>query len=244
MIDLRGYFDKYGSEIMIFAAMVICAGGLWGFIEVVDEVYESDTQPMEEKILQTFRDPEDPAAMRGPDWLRKTVQSISATGNSTVLILVVLVTCGYLFISGNHKAMWTVLITVCGGAFLVFALKGLFDRPRPDIVPHLAEVTTASFPSGHAAISTIVYATLGAVVCRVLPTHTLRIYTIAVAATMAFLIGCSRVLVGVHYPTDVLGGWMLGLAWAAACWLVVLYLQRRGMVESEDDSEGKKVREP
>ncbi|MFN7103581.1 MAG: phosphatase PAP2 family protein, partial [Pseudorhizobium sp.] len=82
------------------------------------------------------------------------------------------------------------------------------------------EVSDLSFPSGHAMLSAVTYLTLGALLSRVEPGRITRIYTIGVAVSLTFIIGLSRVFLGVHYPTDVLGGWCAGATWALICWLI------------------------
>src|SRR5205085_9940078 len=107
-----------------------------------------------------------------------------------------------------------------------------FDRPRPSVVPHLSHVMTSSFPSGHSLLSAVVYLTLGSLLARLVGPPRLKLYFLGVAVLLSFLVGLSRVYLGVHYPTDVLAGWAAGLTWAVLCWLLARYLQHRGAVET------------
>jgi undecaprenyl-diphosphatase len=83
-------------------------------------------------------------------------------------------------------------------------------------VPHLVDVTSTSFPSGHATDSALVYLTLAALLARTVPERVLRLYLIGIAILLTLLIGSSRVYLGVHWPSDVVAGWTLGAAWALA----------------------------
>jgi undecaprenyl-diphosphatase len=127
-------------------------------------------------------------------------------------------------------------VSVGGGTLLSTLLKLGFDRPRPDLVAHLVDVRTLSFPSGHAMLSAVTYLTIGVLVARVSPKRRIKVYVTAVALVLTLAIGLSRVYLGVHWPTDVLAGWSIGAAWAMACWLGAVFLQRRGSVESEGES--------
>ena len=126
-----------------------------------------------------------------------------------------------------------VVAATLGGLLVSHLLKDLYDRPRPELVPHLVPVSTASFPSGHAMLSAVVYLTLGALLARLVDAWWVKLYVIVAALGLTGLVGLSRVYLGVHYPTDVLAGWAAGLSWAILCWLAVRYLQRHGMVDGD-----------
>jgi undecaprenyl-diphosphatase len=138
-----------------------------------------------------------------------------------------------LLVDEKRAAAVLVFASVGGGALLSILLKLMIDRARPDLVPHLADAYTASFPSGHAMLSAVVYLTLGALLSRVEGAARVKIYVLTVAVFLTFVIGISRVYLGVHWPTDVLAGWCAGAAWATLCWRVALALQRRGEVEGD-----------
>ena len=106
-------------------------------------------------------------------------------------------------------------------------LKAAFERPRPDLVAHLVDVSSLSFPSGHAMMSTVTWLTLAALLATVQSTRRMKVYVLAVGACLALLIGVSRVFLGVHWPTDVLAGWCIGAAWALGCWLAAGWLRPR-----------------
>ena len=108
---------------------------------------------------------------------------------------------------------------LCGGIVVSSIAKGFFDRPRPDLVPHGSIVSTASFPSGHSMMAAVAYLTLGVLIARVLADRRLKIYVLCLAMMVTVLVGVSRVYLGVHWPTDVLAGWLAGSGWAVACLL-------------------------
>lgn len=213
-------------------ALLGAALGLLAFALIADEVAEGETHAFDEAVLLAFRAPGDPADPLGPPWLEIMMRDVTALGGTTVLTLITLIVAGFLAMDGKRAAALFVLLATSGGGLLSYALKLGFERPRPDLVAHLVDVSTLSFPSGHAMGSAVTFLTLGVLIVRTERKARLKAYALAVAVGLTLLVGFSRVYLGVHWPTDVLAGWCAGSAWALLCWIVVLLLQRRGKVES------------
>lgn len=209
-------------------------GGAWIFMEVADEVTEGETRRIDESILLSLRNPEDLSDPVGPGWVEEMARDFSALGGTGVLTFVTLATLGYLLLSRSFGSALLTAIAVSGGTLIKTILKIGFDRPRPELVPHEMIVYTASFPSGHSMMAAITYLTLAALLARLHSGAHLKAYILILAILITLMVGVSRVYLGVHWPTDVVAGWAIGAAWAAMCWLVAGWLQRRGMVESEN----------
>jgi undecaprenyl-diphosphatase len=221
------------ADLAVLVAVLAAAAGGWAFLEIADEATEGEHGHTDERILRSLREPADPADPVGPWWLEEAARDVTALGGYAVLTLLVAAVVGYLLIARHYPAAVLVLAATLGGLLLSHLLKGFYDRPRPDLVPHLTHVSTASFPSGHAMLSAVVYLTLGALLARLVEGWWAKLYFVGVAVVLALLVGASRVYLGVHYPTDVAAGWSAGLAWAVLCWLAARYLQRRGVVEGD-----------
>lgn len=204
---------------------------LLGFAALSDLVLEGGTQQFDDRVLQSLRRADNPSIPIGPAWLTGAALDITALGSASVLGLVVAAIVGFMLLQGLHRTALLVFVASTGGWILNSFLKELFQRPRPEIVPHLREVMTLSFPSGHAMTSAAVYLTLGAVLMRVADRPVTRMYCMGFAMFLAAIIGMSRVYLGVHYPTDVLAGWLVGLSWALICWLAERAIERRRGVE-------------
>lgn len=164
-------------------------------------------------------------------WLRGAMIDLTALGDNNILTLVTLLAAGYLVVTRRRGLALMVLLAISAGIAASFGLKLFFARARPDIVDHLVTVQTASFPSGHAMNAAIVYLTLGALLARAERQRGARLYLLGVALGLAFLIGLSRLYLGVHWPTDILAGWIFGAGWAAATSLLVVQLQGWRTVE-------------
>jgi undecaprenyl-diphosphatase len=213
-------------ELEVLLAGLTLSAVLFGFVQLAGEVMEGDTQSLDASIVRSLRDPADPSRPIGPAWIQGVLLDITALGSPFVLGLVVLTIAGYLLLEGRKMTALIVLGTSISGEIINEALKQLFERQRPDIVPHLQSVVTASFPSGHAMQSAVIYLTLGALLTRVVEGRRTKIYCMAMAMFLTFIVGVSRVFLGVHYPTDVLGGWMLGFMWAALTFMVTRRFER------------------
>ena len=222
-------------SVSVLAGVLLVVVGTWGFVELADDVGEGETQRVDEWVLLKLRQPgnlEDPI---GPRWLHEAGRDITGLGGITVLSLVTLAVAGYLHMVRKYHALWFVILATATGLLVSTALKYTIARDRPDIVPHLSHVYTSSFPSGHAFLSAVVYLTLGSLLARLVPQYSVKIYLLSVALFLTFIVGISRVYMGVHYPTDVLAGWTAGLVWAILCWLLARWLQRRGTVEKDTE---------
>ena len=166
-------------------------------------------------------------AWGGPDWLRLAAIDVTALGGVTVLSLVVLAVTVLLLVQRLWLTALTTLLACASVSWVIDVAKWEVARPRPTLVPHLVEVSNASFPSGHAAGSAAIYLTLAALVSQVMPDRRARRALLVMAILLVAMIGCSRVYLGVHWPSDVLAGWSFGIVWALAWWLATAGLRKR-----------------
>jgi undecaprenyl-diphosphatase len=215
-------------DLWILLSLLIVIGGTWGFIELLDEVHEGETQIVDEWAIRAI------GGYNAPAWLEEVGRDLTALGGIAILSMATAAISGYLLIAGKRHAMVLLLASTLGALIISFVLKDLIDRPRPDLVEHRSHVMTQSFPSGHSMLSAAVYLTLGALLARLTNSWVLKCYFIGFALLLTGMVGISRVFLGVHWPTDVLAGWTAGLVWALACWGVARYLQLRGQVEKPD----------
>ncbi|MEI4472525.1 phosphatase PAP2 family protein [Frigidibacter sp. MR17.24] len=201
----------------VFGFVALISGAVWIFVEVAEEMASGETHAFDEAVLLWMRNTTDRALPAGPAWLETVMRDLTALGGVTVLGMLVASVVGLLWFQSRHRTAIFLLIAVAGGQLFSNVAKAIFDRPRPDLVPHGTLVTSASFPSGHSMMSAVIWLTLAAMVARTEPSRALRVYLMSIAILITVLVGISRVYLGVHWPTDVLGGWAAGLAWAMGC---------------------------
>jgi undecaprenyl-diphosphatase len=204
-------------------AVLLIAGALWLFVEIADEVREGESLAFDRTILLALRESGDLANPKGPLWLQHAARDITSLGGGTVLAIITAAALGFLLLTRRIAPAILIAASVCGGAVLSMLLKSAFDRARPQIVPHLVDVYSASFPSGHAMLAITTYLTLGTLLAEVQSRRRVKLYLLSWAVLLSLAIGVSRVYLGVHWPTDVLAGWCVGSAWALLCGLVGLW---------------------
>ena len=211
----KQHIPEYTTEL----AVVIISIGLFAFVKLANVVTDGATRGFDEYILLMFRDPTglDPL---GPAWLEVVVRDITAMGGVLMLGLLSLAVCGYLLLKRNYRLALFVAISVTSGSLLNTLLKGLIERPRPDIVPHETSAALSSFPSGHAMMSAVVFLTLGALLALSSEDTRIKFYILFWSVFMTVIVGISRVYLGVHWPTDIIAGWIAGSIWALLCLLV------------------------
>lgn len=220
-------------ELGALIVLALAVAGVWAFAELADEVVEGATSNLDRDLLLLLRTPGDPDDPIGPDWVEEIMRDFTAMGGIAVLTLSTLAIAGFFLLQKKVASTLYLLFAVGGGLLISTIAKEAFDRSRPDLVPYGSIVQTASFPSGHSMLAAVVYLTLGVLVARTLPQRRLKIYVLSLATLVTILVGISRVYLGVHWPTDVLAGWLAGVAWACVCMLGARWLARRGEVEPE-----------
>lgn len=224
------------GELVIVLTLLALSLAVWVFAELVDDAVEGDYLDVERKIMLAFREPGNPAAGIGPPWVLNVVRDVTALGSVAVLTLLVALVIGLLLLKHRRRTALFILVATVGGTTIGSGFKAALARPRPDIVPHLMEVTSLSFPSGHSMMSSVVYLTLGALLGQTMARRREKIYLFGAAIFLTVLVGLSRVYLGVHYPTDVLAGWSAGTAWALGCWVIARWLQHRGNLGKPGES--------
>lgn len=220
-------------EAAVLTSLLLIVCSIWGFMELTTMVMEGGRPKFDETFLLALRQPGQPTVPLGPEWLPQVMKDLTALGGAAVLSLLSLSVVGFLILERKGRIALLVVASVVGGLLLAGVLKKGFQRPRPEIVPHLTHETTSSFPSGHSMLSAVTYLTLGTLLARHYRDHRLKIFFLTAAASISLMVGISRVYLGVHYPSDVLAGWCAGTAWALFCDFVACWLQRRGQVEPE-----------
>jgi undecaprenyl-diphosphatase len=219
------------QEAVVLLAALGLALALLVFAKTAAEMSEGDLRAFDEGVLQSLRRPDDSHVPIGPGWLVQAAIDVTALGGTAVLALFLAIIVGYLVLDRRYASAALLTVATAGAGGRGERLKWVFARPRPSIVPHLVDVGSASFPSGHSMLAIVTYVTLGTMLARFVQRRRTRTYCVIVSLVLALLVGLTRVYLGVHYPSDVLAGWSAGLAWALLCWLVARYLQYRGRVE-------------
>jgi undecaprenyl-diphosphatase len=208
-----------GHELALLLAFAGIAAGIWAFAQLANEVAEGDTQTFDRTVLLAMRRPTD-LEPRGPAWVQEAARDITSLGGAAVLAILTASVAGFLALDGKGRLALLVCGSVASAAIMSGFLKGIFERPRPALVPYADVVSSSSFPSGHSMMSALTYLVLGALLARSQERKVLKAYFLLLATLLTLLIGVSRVYLGVHWPTDVLAGWSAGAVWAILSWLV------------------------
>jgi undecaprenyl-diphosphatase len=196
-------------------AGLVAALLIWAFIQISSEVVEGDTRAFDAEVLraaQSFR--------ASHTWVAEVMRDLSGLGSTAVLTLFTVIAVGFLAVVRARLIALLVAAAVTTGTLGVSLLKAGFGRPRPS--RDFAELIASgmSFPSGHATLAAIVFLTIAALIASTRTRPSEQTYIMAMATLMALLVGLSRIVLGVHWATDVVAGWAFGAAWALA-WLLL-----------------------
>lgn len=228
---LNSLLKRIESRALIL--VIGAAGAFWAFFNIASEVSEGETSAFDRRILLALRNPADPSDPIGSRSLQEAMRDVTALGGVTVMTMVSIVAVLAFLI---HRRRWHAGI-MAATVLLAFVssegLKKLYDRPRPDLVPHGSYVYSSSFPSGHSTLSAATFLTLAMLIASLEPNRGTKGMVFILAALLVLGIGFSRVYLGVHWPSDVLAGWSLGAAWALAAWMALLKFGRRDVAKDE-----------
>lgn len=208
-------------------AILLGVSALVLFVYLAHEIAEGDRFSFDRAILLALRRPGQLQTPIGPRWLEQSAIDISALGGFTVLWLLSIGVVIFLLILRLRLEAGLLAASLIAASLLNSGIKDLVGRPRPFVVPHLAQVSSASFPSGHAMLSATTYLAMAALLARNQQSLAARYYILGWAIALVLLIGASRIYLGVHWPSDVLGGWCLGAAWGLGFWWAAERLDRR-----------------
>ncbi|HEX6063196.1 MAG TPA: phosphatase PAP2 family protein [Longimicrobiales bacterium] len=226
---VKGFFAPLAAFVTV--GLIVAAAGLGVFALLAEGVEEGITQRFDESVLHWF-------AQRRTPSLDETALEITTLGNGLVLVVIVLVASVFLWQTQHKWSASLLLFATITGKLLNTILKLFYDRTRPSVVEALASVSSPSFPSGHAMSAMVVYGSVAYLVGRLEPGRNLRITTWTVATLVILAIGISRMYLGVHYPSDVVAGFIAGLAWlgflVAAMRALQFFARRRPETHAEE----------
>jgi undecaprenyl-diphosphatase len=217
----RNAYAVFGIFLLSGAAVAVLF--TWAFSEVAEKVRAGSTQGFDDTVLRWM-------AAHQTKMLQTAMLEITSLGTGTVVGMIVIIAGLFLWLNQHKHSAILLMAATLGGGVLDNLLKIGFNRPRPQIFKWGTYAVSSSFPSGHAMSSVIVYGTVAYLAARLQQNVASRILTLTFAAVMIVLICTSRMYLGVHYPSDVIAGVIIGLAWAGFCMAVLeaaqLYAKR------------------
>ncbi|MBX6395022.1 MAG: phosphatase PAP2 family protein [Alicyclobacillaceae bacterium] len=198
-----------------FAESVL-VGGAFAFVCLGIAVGAGMTETFDQQILEWFGD-------RQSERVTQLMKMFTAFGSWVAVLAAFLLVSVWIYSRSSwHREFPFLVWSVAGASLLNVLLKWGFQRPRPWY--GLVTADGYSFPSGHAMEAFVLYGTLGILLWSYVQSPAVKMVLILVLAAVVIAVGISRVYLGVHYPTDVLGGYMAGAAWLSFC---VRYFRRR-----------------
>ncbi|MCA1058503.1 phosphatase PAP2 family protein [Rossellomorea aquimaris] len=219
--------EKHIKQGVFVAVSFVCLMVFtWGFVSIVEEWKENEIARFDNGVFDIVRGTISPK-------LTEIMTSITFLGGiKGITVFTVCVVLILLFMKKYPLALF-VSITIVTGAGFNGLLKWIFKRERPDIEA-LIQQGGYSFPSGHSMSSFIFYGSLAFILFRASDRKRYKWASVMVVATLVLLIGLSRVYLGVHYPSDILGGFTAGGAWLTLCITIYMYFYKRKHWKEEE----------
>lgn len=224
---------RVAADRLTVAAVVWLAAGLaasafvvWAFAEITEEVIDGESRAFDRAVLLWIE-------ANVPAWLDGPMRAVTTLGYYRVVLPLLAVVSSGFYLRGWRLSAIMLAVSTAGGIFLTTVLKAVFRRARPEIIDSGYAAGFYSFPSGHATVAVGFYGALALILAYHLRGPA-RVGVLLSGAAVALLVGFSRLYLGVHYPTDVLAGFL-----AAPLWLVsvggvyALWLSARGLRAAE-----------
>jgi len=204
----------------LVAGAAIALGSGLIFLQLGKQIGQGRIAELDDAVLLWI------AERRGPA-LSKFFLAVTALGSWPVLVLLTIGICIGALLARQYRLTATLAIAMLGAPLLTDLLKSIYARDRPRVVPHLETVASASFPSGHSIASVTFFTTLALLVAGHTPRRRLRVFLVVYSLVIGALVAASRMYLGVHFPSDVTGGALVGVAWSLS--IVVLDRLLRGV---------------
>jgi len=212
MIMIRSRIARLYAQLSlrVLVALGLFAVCMLAFVNIALEITEPHAPTLDQPVLLVIHAHASPM-------LDRLVPLLTDLGGVVVVALVAMGLIGWFVRRRQYRRALIMTLGVGGAAALNLLLKAFFSRPRPELWPRLVNETNFSFPSGHAMATMALAAALVAALWYT----RWRIHAIIMGVVYVLIIGLTRLYLGVHYPTDVIGGWLIGAAWIAVVFAVL-----------------------
>ena len=217
----------FGGRLLIGLAAAGLSMFLFGWL--AEDVFENATISFDETIRSAVHDAATP-------FLTASMKFITLLGSTVFLVSATLLGVAGFYYLGHKRGFALLLITMIGEAILLVSLKLSFKRARPEPFFDYALPASYSFPSGHSLSAFCFYAILAALITTRMENRGLKTLVWTIAAALVLLIGLSRIYLGVHYPSDVLAGYAVGLIWVITVAVGDFFLKRRSREEVKSEN--------
>jgi undecaprenyl-diphosphatase len=239
LLKSRGEIFRKLADSLTLAAVLWLSVGLatsafviWAFAELADGVVEGESRRFDRAALLWIH-------AHSPEWLEGPMRLITALGYYQVVLPLLAVAVFTLYLKGWRLSANLLLVSAIGGTLLTTVLKAVFGRARPELFDSGYTAPFYSFPSGHATVAVGFYGMLTLILAYRLRGFA-RWAVAACGVLLVLLIGFSRLYLGVHYPTDVLAGFLAAPLWVIFVGVVyVLWLSIRGLRAAESRGKGR-----